>query len=137
MSSSAPATARVGCSYMYGRVQILTTWLSQGRWWLQNLFLRHITKHICRFLSCFVRVCLQSLQKVLIWSKKFILKNAIWVSKNAKFEADFESVGKVANRIMRKKLSAKKWPKNGIFDFFTVCKSFRPITSLEWLFAYF
>ncbi len=40
--------------------------------------------------------------------KKIIFKNAIWEAKNAKFHADFASVGKVAKRHMRKKLAAKK-----------------------------
>jgi hypothetical protein len=38
----------------------------------------------------------------------FSFKNAIWVSKNAEFDADFESVEKVAKNLMRKKLSKKK-----------------------------
>jgi hypothetical protein len=38
----------------------------------------------------------------------FSFKNAIWVSKNAEFDADFKSVGKVAKNLVRKKLSNKK-----------------------------
>jgi hypothetical protein len=30
--------------------------------------------------------------------KKFLLKNSIWVSKNAEFHADFESVEKVLKK---------------------------------------
>jgi hypothetical protein len=33
---------------------------------------------------------------------------AIWVSKNAKYDVCFDPVEKVAKRLMRKKLSAKK-----------------------------
>jgi hypothetical protein len=61
--------------------------------------------------------------------KKIIFKNAIWEAKNAKFHADFESVGKVAKRHMRKKVISEKVTENGVFDFFTMCKSFRPIPS--------
>jgi hypothetical protein len=35
-------------------------------------------------------------------------KNAIWVSKNTELIADFESVEKVAQELMQKKLSTKK-----------------------------
>ncbi len=37
-------------------------------------------------------------------NKTFFLKNARWATKNAKFDPDFESVEKVAKRLMRKKL---------------------------------
>jgi hypothetical protein len=36
------------------------------------------------------------------------IKNAFWVSKNAEFDADFESAKKFAKKIMRKKVSPKK-----------------------------
>jgi hypothetical protein len=39
--------------------------------------------------------------------KKFLLKNSIWVSKNAEFHADFESVEKVLKNAPKKKLLAK------------------------------
>jgi hypothetical protein len=42
------------------------------------------------------------LQKILF----FI--NAMWVSKRVEFYADFESVEKIAKRLVRKKFSAKK-----------------------------
>jgi hypothetical protein len=35
-------------------------------------------------------------------------KNATWVSKHAEFDADLESVEKVAKRLMEKKLPANK-----------------------------
>jgi hypothetical protein len=40
-------------------------------------------------------------------TKKFSLKNSIWVSKNAEFHTDFESVGKVLKKCTKKKLLAK------------------------------
>ncbi len=46
------------------------------------------------FLSCFLRILLQSLKKVLIWPKIFFFKK---VSKNAEFHADFESIEKLLN----------------------------------------
>jgi hypothetical protein len=38
----------------------------------------------------------------------FCFTYATWVSKNAEFDAHFESVKKVAKNLMRKKLSTKK-----------------------------
>ncbi len=38
----------------------------------------------------------------------FSFKNAIWVTKFAEFDADFESVEKVAKNLVRKKLSKNK-----------------------------
>jgi hypothetical protein len=39
---------------------------------------------------------------VLIRAKEiFLLKNPIWVSKNAEFHADFESVGKVLKNALK------------------------------------
>jgi hypothetical protein len=49
-------------------------------------------------------MCNQSLQKVLMRSKKcFFLKNSIWVSKNAEFHVDFESVEKVLKKCTKKR----------------------------------
>ncbi len=101
---------------MYSRVQIYR--------WLQNLLLRHITKHLFHFFRRFVRVCLQSLQKILKWPRKMCFQKCNMGIKNAKINADFESVGKVAKRLMRKKLSAKKWTKNRTFDFYYCGKKF-------------
>jgi hypothetical protein len=39
--------------------------------------------------------------------KKFFFKNSIWVSKNAEFHADFESVEKGLDKCTKKKLLAK------------------------------
>jgi hypothetical protein len=39
--------------------------------------------------------------------KFFFFKKAIWVVKNAEFDADFESIEKVSKKLMRKKLSTK------------------------------
>jgi hypothetical protein len=36
---------------------------------------------------------------------KRFFSNVIWVSQNAEFDADFDSVGKVAKKLMQKKLS--------------------------------
>jgi hypothetical protein len=52
------------------------------------------------------------------------IKNAIRVSKNAEFYADFESVENVAKSLCRKVIKKKI----GVFTFITVCKRFRPIT---------
>jgi hypothetical protein len=38
--------------------------------------------------------------------------------KNADFDADFESVEKIAQNLVRKKLSMKNLPKNGVFLLF-------------------
>ena len=47
----------------------------QTLWWLLNKILRHIYKKtISVFLSRFLRICYQSLQKVLIRAKKFFIK---------------------------------------------------------------
>ncbi len=49
----------------------------------------------------------------------------IWVSKNAEFDAYFESAEKAAKKLMWKKLSTKKWQENGIFlTFFLFAKVF-------------
>jgi hypothetical protein len=50
---------------------------------------------------------------------------------NAKFDADFESVEKVANGLMWKKLLAKKWQKNWVFYISL------PITSFGRIFLHF
>jgi hypothetical protein len=62
---------------------------------------------IFRFLSRFLRICNQSVQKVLIRAKKFLLKNSLKVSKNAEFHADFKSVEKVLKKCTQKKLLGK------------------------------
>jgi hypothetical protein len=46
-------------------------------------------------MSCFVRICNQSLQKVLIRAKKNSWKKSKKISKNTDFHADFEFVEKV------------------------------------------
>ncbi len=91
----------------------------QTLWWLPNKILRHIHKErFSVFLSRFLRICNQSLQKVLIRATKiFSLKNLIWVSKNAEFHADFESVEKVLKKCTIKKLLAKMWRKKALFHF--------------------
>ena len=63
------------------------------RWWLQNFILRHFYKKFSLFLSHFVRICLQSFEKVLIWSKTLYT---------------FESVEKVAKKLHAKKVINEK-----------------------------
>ncbi len=73
---------------------------------MQNWNLRHIYK-ICFFfifLRRFLRVWLQSFQKVLIWQKKF-RKKSKKISKNAEFHADFERVEKVVKKCTKKVIS--------------------------------
>ncbi len=90
----------------------------QTLWWLPNKILRHIhKKRFSVFLSRFLRICNQSVQKVLIRANIFILfKNSMWVSKNAEFHADFESVEKVLKKWTPKKLLAKTWRKYALFS---------------------
>jgi hypothetical protein len=56
-------------------------------------------------LSGFLRICIQTLEKMLIGAKKMF--SSIWVSKNAEFHADFKSVEKVFKKYTTKKLLAK------------------------------
>ncbi len=42
-------------------------------------------------------------------NKKFLLKNLIWVLKNAEFHADFESVEKVLKKSPKKLLAKLLW----------------------------
>jgi hypothetical protein len=72
-------------------------------------------------LSRFLRICSQSLKKVLIWPlQNFFLKKSKKVSKNAEFHADFKSVEKVLKKCTKKKLLAKTWRKNA---FTHVCQT--------------
>ncbi len=57
-------------------------------------------------MSHFLRICNQSLQKVLIRAQKMLLKYSIWVSKNAK----------VLKKCTKKKLLAKPWRKYALFS---------------------
>jgi hypothetical protein len=59
-------------------------------------------------LSRFLRIGNQSVQKVLKRAKKNVSKNSVWVSKNAEFHADFESVEKVVKKCTKKNLQAKQ-----------------------------
>ncbi len=57
------------------------------------------------FLSRFARVWLQSLQKVLIWPKKYFFSNYFDMSiKNAQIDVKFESDEKLAKKFTRRKL---------------------------------
>ncbi len=67
----------------------------------------HLQNTFFDFLSRFLRVWLQSIQKVLILYDK---KNIFWkkskkISKNAEFHADFESVEKVVKKCTKKVIS--------------------------------
>ncbi len=68
----------------------------------------HLQNMFFDFLSRFLRIWLQSLQKGLIWPKKKILgKKSKKISKNAEFHADFESVEKVEKKCNHKKITSK------------------------------
>jgi hypothetical protein len=55
-----------------------------------------------------MRICYQSFKKVLKREKFFFFfKNSIWVSKNAEFHADFESVEKGLKKCIKKVISKK------------------------------
>ncbi len=80
----------------------------QTIWWLPNKILRHIhKKRFSIFLSCFVRICKQSLQKVLIRAKIFIQK----------FNTDFESVEKFWKNAPKKVISKSATEICTIFTF--------------------
>ena len=63
----------------------------------------HLQNTFFDFLSRFLRVWLKSLKKVLIWHKKILL------SKNAEFNADFESVEKVVTNVPKKSYKQNKF----------------------------
>jgi hypothetical protein len=69
----------------------------------------HLLNTFFDFLSRFLRIRLQSLQKVLIWPPKiFFWKKSEKISKNAEFHADLESVEKVVKKCNKKKVISKK-----------------------------
>ncbi len=73
----------------------------------------HYKKVIPFFSSGFVRVCIQICKQCCKYGYKNI----------AEFDVGFESVDKVAKKLMLKRLSMKKWQKNGVigvFDFYWV-----------------
>ena len=89
----------------------------QTLWWLPIKILRNIhKKRFSVFLSCFLRFCNQSVQKVLIKAKKN------FYYKTAKFYAAFKSLKKVLKKCTQKKLLAKTWRKNALFHFYS-CSS--------------
>ncbi len=58
--------------------------------------------------------------------------------KKRRIFADLESIEKVAKKHMQKKLSTKKWPKNGVFDFYYCVQKFSAyITFLGEIFCIF
>jgi hypothetical protein len=58
-------------------------------------------------LGRFLRICNQSLQKVLLRAKKNIIQKFKMGNKNAEFHADFEFVEKVLKKWTKKKLLPK------------------------------
>ncbi len=71
-----------------------------------------IKKRFSHLLSRFLHVCLESLQKVLIWPRTiFFLKK---VSKYAEFHTDFKSVEKVLKEFTKKVLT-KMWRRYALF----------------------
>ncbi len=70
----------------------------------------HLQNMFYDFWSRFLRVRLQSLQKVLIWPKKnFFGQKSEKISKNAEFHADFESVEKVVKKTPKNSYKQKKF----------------------------
>ncbi len=57
----------------------------QTLWWLHIKILRHIIKKNSAFLSRFLRICNQSVQKVLIRAKIFYYKIQYWYQKPQSF----------------------------------------------------
>jgi hypothetical protein len=68
----------------------------------------HLQNRFFDFLSRFLRVWLQSLKKILFLKKKFFFKSKK-VSKNAEFDADFESVEKVVKKCTKKSYKQNKF----------------------------
>ncbi len=60
-----------------------------------------------KFFGRFHRDCLQSLKSANMTPTFFFFKNARWVSKNAEFYADSESVEKVAKKLVQKSYQRK------------------------------
>ncbi len=107
-------TCYVQCTVGYNNFNNLVL---QTLWWLPNKILRHIhKKRFSVFLSRFLRICNQSVQKKLKRTKKnFVLRTSIWGSKNTEFDADFESDEKVLKKCTQKRLLAKTWRKYALF----------------------
>ncbi len=98
-----------------------------GRWWLQYFILIHIYEKSFPFFSAVSSAFAFKVEKSAKITPTFLsLLNAIWVSINAEFDADFESIEKVEKQIMRKKLSTKKWQTNRVLEFY-LWKRFRPV----------
>ncbi len=89
---------------------MLTTVALPDRWWLHMVAKFNSQNMLIIFLSCFVSVWLQSLWKVLMWSKIFLFLE--WVSKNPGFLSDFESIEKVAKSCVFNDTCIKFLPKN-------------------------
>jgi hypothetical protein len=70
----------------------------------------HLQNRFFDFLNRFLRIWLQSLQKVLIWPQKNCLgKKSKKISKNAEFHADFESVEKSVRKCTKKNYKQNKF----------------------------
>ncbi len=102
-----------------------------------NLILRHIYKIRFSFFSHFVRIWLQNLYKVLIWSKKFYLKNAIWYQKTQNMMLVLNLFKKLQKDSCEKSYQRTSDRKMEFLTFITVFTSFRPITSFRWNFLHF
>jgi hypothetical protein len=89
----------------------------QTLWWLPNKILRLIHKKkisaFWAFPAHLQSKCTKSANKS---KKNFLVKNSIWVTKNAEFHADFESVEKGLKKFTQKKLLAKTWRKYALFS---------------------
>ncbi len=68
----------------------------------------HLQNTFFDFFSCFLRVWLQSLKKVLIWPKNFFFISKKG-AKNAEFHADFESIEKVVKKCTKKSYKQNKF----------------------------
>ncbi len=82
-------------------------WRIQTLWWVQKLKSKtHLQNRFFDFLSRFLRVWLQSFQKVPKWPRKFLFYKKIKKDiKNAEFHADFESVKKKLKNAQKMNMS--------------------------------
>ncbi len=106
-----------------------------GRWWLQNLILRHNC-------NSFFRAVSSPLNSKFSKSVNMIFFLILWQKCNMGIKKHsilgwFWIVEKVAKKLMWKKLSAKKWQKNEVFDFYDCMHTFSEytVTSFGWNFC--
>ena len=79
----------------------------------------HLQNTFFDLFSRFLRICSQSMKKIITWPKIIIFLKVDNNVKNATFHANFESVEKVLEKYIKKKLLAKTWRKNALFFTFT------------------